>query len=169
MAAVISNEGSESSLIQSLHEVLLTLHHSPYPHVPNPPQCKRRAAVTLILRIRPSYDHRPPAPVFPLGQSATVTQRLESFFSQDWVKHGDPEVLFIKRAARVGDRWTGHVALPGGKRDPEDEDDQATAIREAWEEIGLDLNAENAIPAGNLPERVVTTSWASVPYVNSSL
>lgn len=29
------------------------------------------------------------------------------------------------------------MALPGGKRDEEDEDDKATALREAQEEIGL--------------------------------
>jgi 8-oxo-dGTP pyrophosphatase MutT (NUDIX family) len=81
------------------------------------------------------------------------------------VKYGDPEVLFIKRASRPGDRWTGHVALPGGKRDPEDEDDKAAAIREASEEIGLDLTTDDCICVGNLPERVVTTSWGSVPYV----
>ena len=32
---------------------------------------------------------------------------------------------------------TGEVALPGGKRD-EGEDDKATALREAHEEIGLE-------------------------------
>ena len=32
----------------------------------------------------------------------------------------------------------GEVALPGGKRDKEDKDDIATALREAKEEIGLD-------------------------------
>lgn len=30
------------------------------------------------------------------------------------------------------------MALPGGKRDEEDEDDIATALREAKEEIGLE-------------------------------
>lgn len=79
------------------------------------------------------------------------------------MQHGDPELLFIKRAARVGDRWTGHVALPGGKRDPEDEDDKATAIRESQEEVGLDLTTGHLIYIGNLPERVVTTSFGSVP------
>jgi 8-oxo-dGTP pyrophosphatase MutT (NUDIX family) len=75
-------------------------------------------------------------------------------------------VIFIKRAARVGDRWTSHVALPGGKRDPEDEDDRAVAIRETVEEIGLDLNSPDAFFVGNLPERVVSTSWGKVPYVS---
>ena len=90
---------------------------------------------------------------------------VQKFFDQPWVQHGDPEVLFIKRASRPGDRWTGHVALPGGKRDPEDVDDRAAAIREADEEIGWDLTTDDCISVGNLPERVVTTSWGSVPYV----
>lgn len=97
--------------------------------------------------------------------SLSIEQQLQNFFDQPWVKHGDPEVLFIKRASREGDRWTGHVALPGGKRDPEDEDDRAAAVREASEEIGFDLTTDDVISVGNLPERVVTTSWGSVPYV----
>ena len=32
----------------------------------------------------------------------------------------------------------GDVALPGGKMEESDEDDTATALREAMEEIGLD-------------------------------
>lgn len=75
------------------------------------------------------------------------------------MQNGDPEVVFIKRAAREGDRWTSHVALPGGKRDAEDESDRDVAVRETMEEIGLDLTSENAFYVGNLPERVVSTSW----------
>ena len=90
---------------------------------------------------------------------------MAAFFGQDWVKHGDPELLFIKRATRIGDKWNGHVALPGGKRDPEDDDDQVTAAREALEEVGIDLSPDNAIAVGNLPQRIVTTSWGKVPCV----
>ena len=53
----------------------------------------------------------------------------------------------------------GHVALPGGGRDPEDADDLQTAIRETREEIGLDLTKAGCLKVGNLPERVVTTTW----------
>ncbi len=35
----------------------------------------------------------------------------------------------------------------------------ATAIRETREEIGLDLDTAHCLPAGNLPERLVSTSW----------
>jgi len=70
------------------------------------------------------------------------------------VKRGDPECLFIKRAARRGDRWTSHVALPGGKRDEEDEDDHRAAVRECLEEVGLDLDNGMIIDCGKLPDRV---------------
>lgn len=156
-----------ASLSASLYDVLIDLHQNQYPHVPNPPSCKKRASVALVLRVRPTYHHWPsesssrPLP----DQTASVHEQLTSFFAQDWVQNGDPEVLFIKRASRAGDRWTGHVALPGGKRDPEDVDDKAAAIREASEEVGLDLTTEDCIHVGNLPERVVTTSWGSVPFV----
>ena len=55
------------------------------------------------------------------------------------IDEGTPEVLFIKRAERPGDPWSGHMAFPGGHREAEDADLPATATRETFEEIGLDL------------------------------
>jgi hypothetical protein len=169
-------EAGNEDLIQHLKAVLLDLTENPYPEVACPPIAQRRASVALILRIQPHHSHWP-APqsrhARPYGQrrrSSAASDRklslkdiLDAFFDQDWVKHGDPEILFIKRATRVGDKWNGHVALPGGKRDPEDEDDQVTAVREAMEEVGVDLSYAHALCIGNLPQRVVTTSWGKVP------
>jgi 8-oxo-dGTP pyrophosphatase MutT (NUDIX family) len=68
----------------------------------------------------------------------------------------DPDaVLLIRRAERTGDPWSGHMALPGGRRDSLDEDLVATAIREAREEIGLEL--ERAHLAGCLEDVVPRT------------
>jgi 8-oxo-dGTP pyrophosphatase MutT (NUDIX family) len=50
-----------------------------------------------------------------------------------------PEVLLMKRREHAGDRWSGHVSLPGGKEHPGDRDLVATAVRETLEEVGIDL------------------------------
>jgi 8-oxo-dGTP pyrophosphatase MutT (NUDIX family) len=50
-----------------------------------------------------------------------------------------PELLFIRRAEKPGDPWSGHMAFPGGRHDVTDPDLLATAVRETREEVGLDL------------------------------
>lgn len=52
---------------------------------------------------------------------------------------GRADVLFIERASRPGDRWSGQMALPGGRQEPTDEDLEATAVRETREEVGIHL------------------------------
>src|SRR5262249_32474233 len=47
----------------------------------------------------------------------------------------------MQRAEREGDRWSGHVSLPGGNAAPDDADLVATAVRETREEVGVDLTA----------------------------
>lgn len=51
----------------------------------------------------------------------------------------EPELLFIQRARREGDRWSGHLAFPGGLSSDDDDDDRAIARRECAEEVGLAL------------------------------
>lgn len=52
------------------------------------------------------------------------------------------DVLLIKRARRSGDPWSGHMALPGGRRDAADTSLLETAVRETREETGLDLDRQ---------------------------
>ena len=61
------------------------------------------------------------------------------------------EILLIQRAVREGDPWSGQIALPGGRRGPEDATLQDTAIRETLEETGIDLNADGVV-LGTLDE-----------------
>jgi 8-oxo-dGTP pyrophosphatase MutT (NUDIX family) len=49
------------------------------------------------------------------------------------------ELLLIKRAEAQGDPWSGHVALPGGREEPDDASLEDTAVRETLEETGIDL------------------------------
>ncbi len=57
----------------------------------------------------------------------------------------DLELLFIRRAENPNDRWSGHMAFPGGRVDPEDDTPLAAAQREAKEEIDLDLTRNAAL------------------------
>jgi 8-oxo-dGTP pyrophosphatase MutT (NUDIX family) len=62
------------------------------------------------------------------------------------------EVLLIRRAARRGDPWSGHVALPGGVASADDADLLATARREVREEVQIDLGLAPVL--GRLPTLV---------------
>jgi 8-oxo-dGTP pyrophosphatase MutT (NUDIX family) len=64
--------------------------------------------------------------------------------------HAGTELLFIQRAAKDGDPWSGHMAFPGGRVDPTDVDSFATAERETMEEVGLDLTPADRL--GSLRE-----------------
>lgn len=70
---------------------------------------------------------------------AAVTLILRSSKAGD----GEPEGLFVRRAEVPGDPWSGHVALPGGRHDPEDADLLETARRETREETDLRLERED--------------------------
>lgn len=58
-----------------------------------------------------------------------------------------PEVLLIRRAEHPRDPWSGHMAFPGGRHDPQDANLEATVVRETREELGLDLIRDAALIA----------------------
>jgi 8-oxo-dGTP pyrophosphatase MutT (NUDIX family) len=53
------------------------------------------------------------------------------------VDHPEPTVLLTQRSAHLNDH-AGQISFPGGKIDPTDISPLDAALREAWEEVGLD-------------------------------
>ena len=90
-------------LVTRVATILSQLTASPYPILPSqdpalpvdttisppPAPVKRRASVAFVIRIKPSYAHWPPSNSNKIGD-------LDTFFAQEWVQYGEPEVLFIK-------------------------------------------------------------------------
>jgi 8-oxo-dGTP pyrophosphatase MutT (NUDIX family) len=72
------------------------------------------------------------------------------------------ELLLIRRAEMPGDPWSGHVALPGGRRDAQDGSLLDTACREVEEEVGVPLRRIGAF-LGALDE--ITPSTPLLPPV----
>jgi 8-oxo-dGTP pyrophosphatase MutT (NUDIX family) len=101
---------------------------------------------------------------------------LNDFFRLDWVNHPESvaELLYIRREGREGKSADSHVAFPGGRSEDGDEGALYTgryscngtkikskpgiAMRQTWEEIGLDLADSEWTCVGQLDDREITTS-----------
>jgi 8-oxo-dGTP pyrophosphatase MutT (NUDIX family) len=83
----------------------------------------------------------------------------------------DMELLLIRRAEHERDPWSGHMAFPGGRHDPTDLSLDVTAIRETWEEVGIDLSRSGHLlgrldavyPRAGAPPVVVAPFVFAVP------
>ncbi|WP_026556023.1 NUDIX hydrolase [Arthrobacter sp. 35W] len=110
------------------------------------PAVARKAAVLLLFGVLDSVPARSDKPLAP----------------------ADLDVLLVERAATLTDH-PGQVAFPGGGVDPEDASVDATALREAREETGLDPAGvqilgrmpEVSLPVSNFEVTPVLAWWAS--------
>ena len=98
-------------------------------------ELNRLAAHPSIIRLLRSLAERPGRAV----EAARDVRRAAILLALRMRADGEPEVLMIKRADAEGDPWSGHIALPGGRMEPGDHDLAVTAVRETWEETGVDI------------------------------
>ncbi|MBC7392818.1 MAG: CoA pyrophosphatase [Variovorax sp.] len=73
-----------------------------------------------------------------------------------------PTVLLTERTTHLSTH-SGQVAFPGGRVDPEDINVAAAAMREAWEEVGLESRFIEVL--GSLPTYTTGTSFIITPVV----
>eukprot|EP00127_Corallochytrium_limacisporum_P001486 Clim_evm6s60 gene=Clim_evmTU6s60 len=92
------------------------------------------AWATTVLETLPTLQHRV------LKYDNYVKLAAVACVLRAGTNNGKPttEILFLKRAERPGDNWSGHVCFPGGHKEPEETLKEA-AERETLEEIGLNL------------------------------
>ncbi len=79
-----------------------------------------------------------------------------------FLKDGCLHVLLIKRAEDLL-HHPGEIAFPGGIIEPSDQTPQEAALREAFEEVGLDPKQVELL--GKLDEVLTTTNFIITPFV----
>jgi 8-oxo-dGTP pyrophosphatase MutT (NUDIX family) len=77
--------------------------------------------------------------------------------------NGQCQILFIRRTEVEGDLHSGQVALPGGARDPKDQDNIAAALRETHEELGIPQQDIRVL--GTLNDFVTISNYQVTPVV----
>jgi 8-oxo-dGTP pyrophosphatase MutT (NUDIX family) len=75
---------------------------------------------------------------------------------------GEHHVILTKRSEKVL-HHKGEISFPGGAFDPTDPDLQTTALREAFEEVGL--HPDDVEVLGELDEFVTVTNFRVSPFV----
>jgi 8-oxo-dGTP pyrophosphatase MutT (NUDIX family) len=73
-----------------------------------------------------------------------------------------PSILLTKRTSQLS-AHAGQVSFPGGRIDPDDRGPEAAALREAWEEIGLEATSVQVL--GRMADHITGTGYRVTPVL----
>jgi len=105
----------------------------------------------LQAYLRPIPERCPPAPEAGLTPAAVL-------IPLEWQADPPAWFLYVIQRSRAMALHRGQIAFPGGVARPDDAGPWGTALREAWEEVGLPPEVPQ--PLGSLPPiRTVTDFW----------
>ncbi len=90
----------------------------------------------------------------------TTTPAAVLILLHEW--SGQPHIVFTERTEHV-EHHKGQISFPGGAYDEEDETLDRTALRETFEEIGVQPEHVNII--GQLDDLVTVSNFRVTPYV----
>ncbi|HUU71860.1 MAG TPA: CoA pyrophosphatase [Burkholderiales bacterium] len=110
-----------------------------------------RRPVTVIDDALPQFVHPPERTPIPAAVLVPVINRA----------HG-PTLMFTQRTSHLNDH-AGQISFPGGRVEEVDSDREATALREAEEETGLERSRIDVL--GRLPEYDIMTGFRVTPVV----
>jgi 8-oxo-dGTP pyrophosphatase MutT (NUDIX family) len=113
----------------------------------------------LRRRLAPGADTHAPLSHYEVADHETEAAVLVPLY----LEGGEPHAVFIKRRDDMR-RHPGEVAFPGGRRDHDDRDLEATALREAEEEIGL-APADVELVGTLAPVRTFVTGYVIFPHI----
>jgi 8-oxo-dGTP pyrophosphatase MutT (NUDIX family) len=73
-----------------------------------------------------------------------------------------PGILLTKRTSHLS-AHAGQISFPGGRIDPQDSGPEAAALREAWEEIGLEAGSVQVL--GRMADHLTGTGYRITPVL----
>lgn len=127
----------------------------------------RRCAAALILRFGETDGVRVGGLFARRGYGSLGCEEALSILEQNCdVKQphrgSELRLLFMQRTNWTSDRWSGQVALPGGRRDPEDDNDFACVRRETYDELGIPLDSPEFVLLGRMEDYTLTSRELTV-------
>lgn len=120
-------------------------------------EISKRLAIGLNSGVNQPYPEFPMLSEILVGDPKPAAVLIPLFFF-----HNEWWVLFTRRNANLPEH-SGQVAFPGGRFDQEDPDLRWTALRETWEETGID--PADVTILGQLPEFITITNYIVTPIV----